>query len=62
MACSPKISRAPAQLNCLILFPAINSESIPRISRIEEMVVLTPDGVKIISLYSAKELPVANRY
>jgi len=26
------------------------------------MVVLTPEGAKIISLYPAKELPVANRY
>jgi len=25
-------------------------------------VVLTPDGAKIISLYPAKELPVANKY
>jgi Xaa-Pro dipeptidase len=31
-------------------------------ARIEEMVVLTPNGAKIISLYPAKELPVANRY
>ncbi len=31
-------------------------------ARIEEMVVLAPDGAKIISLYPAKELPVANRY
>ncbi len=31
-------------------------------ARIEEMVVLTPDGAKIISLYPANELPVANRY
>src|SRR5216117_1619143 len=31
-------------------------------ARIEEMVVLTPDGAKIISLYPAQELPVANRY
>jgi Xaa-Pro dipeptidase len=31
-------------------------------ARIEEMVVLTPDGAKIISLYPAKELPVANKY
>jgi Xaa-Pro aminopeptidase len=31
-------------------------------ARIEEMVVLTPAGAKIISLYPAKELPVANRY
>jgi Xaa-Pro aminopeptidase len=31
-------------------------------ARIEEMVVLAPAGAKIISLYPAKELPVANRY
>jgi len=31
-------------------------------ARIEEMVVLTPNGAKIISLYPAKELPVANKY
>ena len=31
-------------------------------ARIEEMVVLAPDGAKIISLYPAKELPVANAY
>src|SRR5438876_5247719 len=31
-------------------------------ARIEEMIVLAPDGAKIISLYPAKELPVANRY
>src|SRR6266566_149696 len=31
-------------------------------ARIEEMVVLTPEGAKIISLYPAKELPIANRY
>jgi Xaa-Pro dipeptidase len=31
-------------------------------ARIEEMVVLTPQGAKIISLYPAKELPVANKY
>jgi Xaa-Pro dipeptidase len=31
-------------------------------ARIEEEVVLTPDGAKIISLYPAKELPVANPY
>ena len=31
-------------------------------ARIEEMVVPTPSGAKIISLYPAKELPVANRY
>jgi Xaa-Pro aminopeptidase len=29
---------------------------------IEEEVVLTPDGAKIISLYPAEELPVANPY
>jgi Xaa-Pro aminopeptidase len=31
-------------------------------ARIEEEVVLTPDGAKIITLYPAKELPVANPY
>src|ERR671937_1058795 len=31
-------------------------------ARIEEMVVLTPKGAQIISLYPAKELPVANKY
>ena len=31
-------------------------------ARIEEEVVLTPDGAKIISLYPAQELPVANAY
>ncbi|MDH4190361.1 MAG: M24 family metallopeptidase [Betaproteobacteria bacterium] len=31
-------------------------------ARIEEMVVLTPDGAKIISLYPAQDLPVANPY
>src|SRR6266566_4439178 len=31
-------------------------------ARIEEMVVLTPEGAKIITLYPAKELPIANRY
>jgi len=31
-------------------------------ARIEEMVVLTPQGAKIISLYPAKELPIANPY
>ena len=31
-------------------------------ARIEEEVVLTPDGAKIISLYPAQELPVANPY
>jgi Xaa-Pro dipeptidase len=31
-------------------------------ARIEEEVVLTPDGAKVISLYPAQELPVANPY
>jgi Xaa-Pro dipeptidase len=31
-------------------------------ARIEEEVVLTPDGPKIISLYPAEELPIANPY
>ena len=31
-------------------------------ARIEEEVVLTPDGAKVISLYPAQELPVANEY
>jgi Xaa-Pro aminopeptidase len=31
-------------------------------ARIEEEVVLTPDGAKIITLYPAQELPVANAY
>ena len=31
-------------------------------ARIEEEVVLTPDGARIISLYPAQELPVANAY
>jgi Xaa-Pro dipeptidase len=31
-------------------------------ARIEEEVVLTPEGAKIITLYPAKELPVANPY
>lgn len=31
-------------------------------ARIEEEVVLTPDGAKIISLFPAQELPVANEY
>jgi len=31
-------------------------------ARIEEEVVLTPEGAKIISLYPAQELPVANPY
>ena len=31
-------------------------------ARIEEEVVLTPEGAKVISLYPAQELPVANEY
>jgi Xaa-Pro dipeptidase len=31
-------------------------------ARIEEMVVLAPEGAKIITLYPAKELPIANEY
>src|SRR3954462_9561065 len=31
-------------------------------ARIEEEVILTPDGAKIISLYPAQELPIANPY
>jgi Xaa-Pro aminopeptidase len=31
-------------------------------ARIEEEVVLTPDGAKVITLYPADELPVANKY
>src|SRR5882724_11722055 len=31
-------------------------------ARIEEEVILTPEGAKIISLYPAEELPVANKY
>jgi Xaa-Pro aminopeptidase len=31
-------------------------------ARIEEEVVLTPDGAKIISLYPAEDLPIANPY
>ena len=31
-------------------------------ARIEEEVILTPTGPKIISLYPAEELPIANRY
>jgi len=31
-------------------------------ARIEEEVILTPDGPKIISLYPAEELPIANPY
>jgi Xaa-Pro dipeptidase len=31
-------------------------------ARIEEEVILTPEGAKIISLYPAEELPIANPY
>jgi Xaa-Pro dipeptidase len=31
-------------------------------ARIEEEVILTPSGPKVISLYPAQELPIANRY
>jgi Xaa-Pro aminopeptidase len=31
-------------------------------ARIEEEIILTPNGAKIISLYPAEELPIANRY
>jgi len=31
-------------------------------ARIEEEVVLTPNGAKIITLFPAQELPIANRY
>jgi Xaa-Pro dipeptidase len=31
-------------------------------ARIEEEVVLTPNGAKIITLYPAEELPIANPY
>ena len=31
-------------------------------ARIEEEVILTPDGAKIISLFPAEELPIANPY
>jgi Xaa-Pro aminopeptidase len=31
-------------------------------ARIEEEVVLTPTGAKVISLFPAQELPVANAY
>ena len=31
-------------------------------ARIEEEVILTPQGAKIISLYPAEELPIANPY
>src|SRR5262245_5371496 len=31
-------------------------------ARIEEEVVLTPDGAKVITLLPAQELPIANKY
>jgi Xaa-Pro dipeptidase len=31
-------------------------------ARIEEEVILTPSGAKVISLYPAQELPIANKY
>ena len=31
-------------------------------ARIEEEVVLTPEGAKVITLFPAQELPIANRY
>jgi Xaa-Pro dipeptidase len=31
-------------------------------ARIEEEVVLTPDGAKVITLFPAQELPIANKY
>ncbi len=31
-------------------------------ARIEEEVVVTPKGAKIITLFPANELPIANRY
>src|SRR5712691_6839538 len=64
MACSPKISRARATQLPPQLIRSLSPELTDGVSasRIEEMVVLTPDGVKIISLYPAKEPPVANRY
>jgi len=31
-------------------------------ARIEEEVILTPQGPKVISLYPAEELPIANPY
>jgi len=69
---APKISRARATQLSDSIPPQLIRDLSPEFgiwatdgvsaSRIEEMVVLTPDGVKIISLYPAKELPVANRY
>jgi Xaa-Pro aminopeptidase len=31
-------------------------------ARIEEEVVLTPNGAEVITLFPAQELPIANRY
>jgi len=31
-------------------------------ARIEEEVVLTPQGAKVITLFPAQELPIANKY
>jgi Xaa-Pro dipeptidase len=31
-------------------------------ARIEEEVVLTPNGAQVITLYPSGELPIANRY
>jgi Xaa-Pro dipeptidase len=31
-------------------------------ARIEEEVVLTPSGAKVITLFPAQELPIANKY
>ncbi len=31
-------------------------------ARIEEEVIVTPSGARIITLFPAEELPVANRY
>ena len=31
-------------------------------ARIEEEVVVTPTGAKVITLFPAEELPIANRY
>ena len=43
---------------------AVNSSYVGEgeLARIEEEVVLTPNGAKVISLYPAQELPVANAY
>jgi Xaa-Pro dipeptidase len=31
-------------------------------ARIEEEIIVTPSGAKIITLFPAEELPIANRY